>query len=436
MNTPPTHTPDTALEALLGQDATRPWWRRSSLWILVALLLVVATALFFWQGRRSTQAAPRYVTVPLARGTVAVTVSANGTLQPTRSVTVGSELSGTVTQVLVDVNDRVSKGQPLVELDTAKLRDALNSARAALASAQATVRQTEATLREAQASLARLEEVAQLSGGKVPSAAELDTGRAVRDRAEANLAVARAAVVQAQANVSTNETNLGKATIRSPIDGVILTRAVEPGAAVAASLQAVTLLTIAQDLRQMKLSVNIDEADVGQVQVGQKASFTVSAQAGRQYPATITRVAYGSTTTDNVVTYTTQLDVSNADLSLRPGMTATATIAATEHAGVLRVPITALRFSPTSANNATAKASGGLVSKLMPGPPSAGNKAKTAGQLNQPGGKRTIWVLEQGQPLALAVTTGLSDGRMTEVSSPALREGQAVIIEQTTVGTR
>jgi HlyD family secretion protein len=428
--------PDPSLDALLGPGAQRRWWQRRTVWLLAALLLAAAIGFFWWQGRRAAEAAPRWVTQPVTRGSVAITVTANGTLQPTRSVSIGSELSGTVARVLVDVNDRVKKGQALVELDPAKLQDAIVSAQATLASSQATVRQSEATLREARANLARLEEVAQLSGGKVPSKAELDTGRATQDRAEADLAAARAAVTQAQATLSTNQTNLAKATIRSPIDGVVLTRSVEPGAAVAASLQAVTLMTIAEDLTGMQLQVNVDEADVGQVQPGQRATFTVAAQAGRAYPATITRVAYGSTTTDNVVTYTTRLDVRNDDLSLRPGMTATATIAATEHTDVLRVPNPALRFQPQGARPAGSGQAAGesrsLISRLMPGPPRmprSGGRSE-AGAGSKPGDAHSVWVLEDGRPRRIPVTTGLSDGKLTEVRGDGLREGMAVITEQ------
>ena len=290
----------------------------------------------------------------MRRGNLTLTVTANGTLQPTRSIAIGSELSGTVSKVNVDVNDRIKKGQVLVELDTAKLHDQILRSRATLAAANAKVAQTVATVKEAQATLGRFEEVARLSGGKVPSKTELDTARATLERARADEAAARASVNDAQAALSTDEINLSKASIRAPSDGVILTRSVDPGNAVAASLQAVTLFTIAEDLKQLRLQVNVDEADVGSVAVGQKATFTVSAYPGRKYPAVITRVAFGSTTTDNVVTYVTYLDVDNTDLSLRPGMTATATITATSRNDVLLVPNTALRFEPASAAGAAA----------------------------------------------------------------------------------
>ena len=184
---------------------------------------------------------------------------------------------------------------------------------------------------------------------------------------------ARASVNDAQAALSTDEINLSKASIRAPSDGVILTRNVDPGNAVAASLQAVTLFTIAEDLKQLRLQVNVDEADVGSVTAGQKATFTVSAYPGRKYPAAITRVAFGSTTTDNVVTYVTYLDVDNTDLSLRPGMTATATITATQRNDVLLVPNTALRFEPASGAGPAQRpaAKGGIVASLTPRFPGA-----------------------------------------------------------------
>ena len=428
-----------ALDALLGADAAaRPWWRRARVWIGATAVLLAAAGLLAWQASHKAAQLPRYATTPLKRGDVAVSVTANGTLQPTRSVAIGSELSGTVARVLVDVNDVVRKGQLLVELDTAKLQDALAAARADLASAEARQRQAAATTTEARAALGRLEELARLSGGKLPSQAELDAAKATLARAVADQGAAQASVSQARANASTAATNLGKAAIRSPIDGVVLSRAVEPGYAVAASLQAVTLFTLAEDLTQLRLSVNVDEADVGQVKAGQNARFTVAAQPGRQYPASVTRVAYGSTITDNVVTYTTLLDVANKDLSLRPGMTATATIAAQERTKVWVVPNSALRFSPDEGGNvrAASGSDGGIIGKLLPRPP-AGMGARRPGSAGRetPGGSGRLWVLKNGRPEPLVVQKGVSDGRQTEVSGEGLAEGLPVITDQTTNGT-
>ena len=437
MNTPNTTPAQPAasapanLNALLGDDQPARWWKRPSLWMGVAAVLVVAGWFYYWQAQKQTSAAPVYVTEALRKGNLTLTVSANGTLQPTRAVNIGSELSGTVKRVMVDVNDRVKTGQVLVELDTAKLNDQVLRSRAALAASQAQLAQAQATVKEAQANLARFEEVARLSGGKVPSAAELDTARAAVERALAAEASARANVASARATLATDETNLSKASIRSPIDGVVLSRSVDPGNAVAASLQAVTLFSVAENLSQLRLDVNVDEADVGSVTTGQKASFTVSAYPSRRYPATINRVAFGSTKTDNVVTYVTTLDVDNTDLSLRPGMTAAATIVATERNGVLLVPNTALRFSPTTAGNGAAAApSSSILSKMMPRMPRSTTPRRATETNGGAPGLRQIWVLKDGQAVAQEVKTGISDGRHTEVSGEGLSEGLAIITDQ------
>jgi len=418
------------LQALLNEPAQKVWWRRPLIWGGVGLFVCAVAGTYFWQLKSKNNAAPTYVTSPASKGNLTLSVSANGTLQPTRSVSIGSELSGTVLRVLVDVNDKVKKGQVLVELDTAKLNDQVARSRASLGSATAMVAQAVATASEARGNLSRLETVARLSGGKVPSQAELETARASLERALAQEASARANVTEVRATLSTDETNLSKASIRSPIDGVVLTRTVDPGNAVAASLQAVTLFNVAENLSQLRLQVNVDEADVGSVKVGQKASFTVSAYPARKYPATITRVAYGSTITDNVVTYVTYLDVDNTDLSLRPGMTAASTITSTERQGVLLVPNTALRFKPTLAGGTGGGAgsgkSTGIVSSLLPRMPRSGAPKTATGS----GPNTQVWVLREGAAVAIDISTGISDGRMTEITAGDLQAGMDVITDQ------
>ncbi|MDR7308638.1 efflux RND transporter periplasmic adaptor subunit [Rhodoferax saidenbachensis] len=420
---------------LLDEPASRVWWRMPTVWVGAVVLVAAVAGGLIWKGRQQASQAPSYVTETVARGHLALSVMANGTLQPTRSVSIGSELSGTVLRVLVDVNDHVKKGQVLVELDTSKLGDQVKRSRATLASAQAKLAQAVVATREARTSLARLEEVARLSGGKVPSKTELDTGRATLETAQAAELSAQAAVADAKAAAATDETNLSKASIRSPIDGVVLTRTVDPGNAVAASLQAVTLFTVAEDLGKLRLQVNVDEADVGSVQLGQKASFTVSAYPTRKFPAKVTRVAFGSTITDNVVTYITYLEVDNTDQTLRPGMTASATIAATERDDALLVPNTALRFSPlaSTGGGGAAASKGGIVSSLMPRMPGGTRKAGGSGSA---GAARQVWVLRDGAAGAVAVTPGISDGRMTEITAGELQVGDKVITDQRTAGAR
>ena len=446
------------VQELLGDGLTRRWWQSPTLWIGVVALAGAAGAYLYWQQQQKANAKPVYVTEAVKRGDLSLTVLANGTLQPTRTVNVGSELSGTVRNVLVDVNDAVKKGQVLVELDTDKLQAQLNRSKASVMSAQARLQQSQATLKESRSNFARLQEVHRISGGKVPSAAEMDAGQATVERSIADEAAARASVDDARAALKTDETNLSKASIKSPIDGVILTRTVDPGNAVAASLQAVTLFTVAEDLKKLRLEVSVDEADIGQVQAGQRASFTVSAHPSRTYPAKVTRVDYGSTKTDNVVTYLARLEVHNEDLSLRPGMTASSTIRSSERKDVILVPNAALRFTPVGMQApavpgapagaagaagergpraqgqggpgaAPGASGGGIMGQLMP-QRMRSSRGVGGSQALGVGQTRYVWVLEGGAPVAVQVKTGISDGRITEVESDKLAEGAQVITDQ------
>ena len=396
-----------------------PGKRRTILIALGALVLLLAGWLTL---SSNSNDGARYVTEAISPGDLAVTVSATGKLYPTNQVDVGSELSGIVEKVFVEENDRIRHGQELARLDLSRLNDQVIKSQAAVLAAEAQVAQMRATVKETRATLSRLRRLSELSGGTQPSPSDLDAAEATLARAEANEANARATAAQTAATLRSDRTNLSKASIRSPIDGIVLTRKIEPGQTVAASLQAPVLFTLAEDLARMQLQVDVDEADVSQVKPGQSAFFTVDAWPGRKYPAKIQRVGFGAQTTEGVVTYKTLLDVANDDLSLRPGMTATAEIATANLSGVLRMPNAALRFTPAAAKSAP---SGSFISSLLPRRPMAPKSVKenTTGHSST----RTIWLLRDQQPVPVEITVGLTDGRTTQVVGGALQAGDLVI---------
>ncbi len=430
-----TATPD--IDAFL--DRKKPAaWRRIAKWAGVALgvLFVLFLLSRCFRGPPPVQ----YAQAPVERGDLTVSVSATGNLAPTKQVNVGSEQSGLIDAVFVGNNDRVAKGQPLARLDLTRLRDALVQSQASLLAAQASVQQGQATVEQTTANLAREEQVFKLSGGKVPSQTELSSARADRARAVANVAAARAQVAQARAAVSTNQTNLSKGTIYAPVTGVVLSRQVEPGQTVAASFNVATLFTIAEDLSAMKLEVKVDEADVGELHTGAPATFTVDAYPGRVFPATVTRVDLGAnatptvnsagttaTSTSTVVAYTAVLSVANADLLLKPGMTATAAIVTSQRRGVLMAPNAALRFEPTLKSD-----KGGVV---LGGPPGMAPKPKRAAIGR--GARQQVFVVgADGKPKAVPVIIGDTDGSRTEVSGAGVHAGLKVVTGQLAKGTR
>lgn len=431
-------TANPKIDEFLGGKTT-PAWQRHAKWITLALV-VVAVLFGAWKMFGGSEEAG-YATRAVEKGSLTVTVSATGKLTPTNQVQVGSELSGLITRVLVDVNDRVTAGQPLALIDPERLDDSITQARAAVAAAQATVAQNQATLVEAQSQLARFEEVSRLSGGRVPAKTELDNARAAVARAIATVRASQAQVTSQQAALRSATTQRNKAIIRSPVNGVVLARQVEPGQTVAASFSTPTLFVIAEDLSAMELEVAIDEADVGQVKQGQKASFTVDAFPGETFPAVIQRVDVGSnlsaqtstttttSTTAQVVSYGATLAVANPEQKLRPGMTATAEIVTLQKNDVLLVPNAALRFTPSAGSGQSS--SSGVAGALVPRGGRRGSggaeKSATIGR----GAKQTVYVKdEDGQPRAIEVTTGDTNGQVTEVLSGDLKPSMEVITGQ------
>lgn len=399
--------------------------RRLMKYLIIALaVILIAAAAIIWKTTGKTTAT-QYKTEQVRRGALTVIVTATGTLQPTNTVSVGSELSGIIKSVEVSYNNRVKVGQILARLDTSKLEAQLTQSKAALESAKAKVLQAQATIEETKAKLSQFQKVSELSNGKIPSQAEMDAAEAAFERAKADAASAAAAVSQAEAILQANETDLSKSIIRSPINGIVLTRSIEPGQTVAASLQAPVLFTLAEDLTQMELHVNVDEADVGKVRKGQKAAFSVSAYPNRTFEAMISEVHYGSSTTSGVVTYETVLKVNNSDLSLRPGMTATADITVKKVENAILAPSSALRFTPPVQEGK--KPSAGLVGSLLPRPPSPSTKPRNDIDANKK--QQRVWTLKDGQLTAIPVTIGSTDGIMTEVIAGDIEIGMLLVVD-------
>lgn len=395
-------------------------WR----WWSAALLLVAVVFYFVLPSYNGTEKAVSYKTTAVGRGDLTLTVTATGTLQPLNQVVVGSELSGTIASVEVDYNDEVKVDQVLARLDTTSLNNRIAEGRASLQQAKAMVEETRATELEKRAALNRCKELAKK---QLCSPNDLDAAEAAYARARAAVSSARAQVAMAQAILDGHETNLKKATIRSPINGIVLNRKVEPGQTVAASLQTPELFTVAEDLTRMELIVAVDEADIGQVRNEQEAVFSVDAYPELSFNARISQIRHAPQTVDGVVSYETVLAVDNPDQLLLPGMTATADITTRHIVDALLIPNAALRYSPP-ATEAQTQSGGSLFSRLFRRPSrSSGSPALGKGR------ERTVWLLSQGEPEAVSLTIGASDGRMTEVLDGTLKPGMALITDTVAV---
>ncbi len=428
----PRITPKPEVMIALGMDQPHVLRRHLKRYLVFALVLIAVAVAALMLGAADKTTVTHYKTEQVRLGDLTVIVTATGTLQPTNTVSIGSELSGIIKSVDVNYNDSVKVGQVLARLDTSKLQAQLTQSKAALESAKAKVLQAQATVVETKAKLSQFQKVRELSNGKVPSQSEMDAAEAALERAKADAAGAAASVSQAQATLEANETDLSKSVIRSPITGVVLTRSIEPGQTVAASFQAPVLFALAEDLRQMELHVNVDEADVGKVREGQKATFSVSAYPNRTFEARITQARYASTTTSGVVTYETVLKVSNADLALRPGMTATADVTVKKVENAVLVPSAALRFSPPANEDGVRPGGGSLISRLLPRPPR--HKAQQVNQTTDKRSEQRVWILKDNQLSPVAVTAGSTNGGFTEVVAGDLKPGMEVVVDTVAEG--
>lgn len=421
---------------------------RKWLFRAIALLVVVAGAagFFLWRAKAKKNGGETYVTEEVVKGDLRQTVTATGTLSPLDAVEVGAEVTGRVTKVTVDINDKVTVGQVLVELDPELLEARVEESQAQLRGAQASYKTSKATVQEAEAKAARTRE---LHKRGLASSQELETAEAALDRAKSSVTSSSAQITMARAGLKSAQTNKGKAIIRSPIDGIVLARTVEVGQTVTSGLQTPVLFTLAKDLTQMELTIDVDEADVGQVKEGQKATFVVDAYPRRQFTSTVKRLHNLPKSGTSVITYEAELIVDNSERLLRPGMTATATVIVNEKADVVSVPNAALRFQPTSGDASGASSSrpgGGLPIPGLGGGfrgmrggsrggGAPGGNGRGAG--TQPGASRErkqrgrVYVLEAGVPKMLRVELGISDGKSTEVLSDTVTPGMKVIVDAT-----
>lgn len=405
------------LAKLLTQSKPRKWGR----WLLGGLVVAGLAAGGYWllSGNNSAKNEVSYMTEALARGDLTVSVTATGTVQPTTLVDVSSELAGTLKDVLVDYNDAVTVGQVLAQIDTAKLAATVANAEAQAASARARLVQAEATLVEVSETLATQKE---LSTRGVATRKDMISVEANDARARAAVDMARADLTLAKANLDLARADLEKASIRSPINGVVLNRRAESGQIVGPQLNDPVVFTLAEDLKTMELLADVDEADIGQVAIGQGAVFTVDAFDNRKFAATITKVRFASEVTDDVVTYKAVLAVDNPDLHLRPGMTATATITVAEETGALLVPNAALRWAPPRAA-AGGQGAAGLAGLILPSAAARNPQQAVASG-------KSLWVLRDGAPVEVQVGIGATDGRYTIIVSDQLAEGDLVITDQ------
>ena len=334
---------------------------------VLAAVVLLAAAGWWWTHRSAASSEDAWRTATVERGDIRVAISATGTLSAISTVDVGSQMSGLVTDVLVECNDRVAWGQVVARIDPSTYQAQITQGNSQISSARASLAIAQATLRNAEADFARK---AELARQQLIARGDLDLARAARDQARAQVDAAQAQIAQQQAGTQTSRLNLQRTVIRSPVDGVVLTRSIEPGQTVAASLQAPVLFQIAEDLSQMEIVLAIDEADIGQVKAGQEVGFTVDAFPDRNFRGRVQQVRLSATNTNNVITYPVVVTVDNRDQVLLPGMTVNAEIEVSRRDGVLKVANAALRYKPADddagATQAQSQARGGGMATELP----------------------------------------------------------------------
>lgn len=375
--------------------------------VLLALAFTVLAGGVVYFLRRDTPPSG-FKTAPVERGSIVSAVSATGTLSAVVTVEVGTQVSGTIKTLLVDYNSPVKKGQTIALIDPALFQAQVEQSRGNFLNAQANLEKAKVTLADARRTLERHR---RLLRERIISQSEFDTAEAACDSALASLRAAEGSVVQTRGAYSQARTNLRNATIRSPVDGTVISRSVDVGQTVAASFQTPTLFTIAQDLTRMQIETSVDEADIGRVAMDQPVTFTVDAYPETEFKGRVGQIRNAAVVNQNVVTYTVVVNVDNPDLKLKPGMTANVSILTSRKDGVLKIPNAALRFRPRN--------------------PDEEEKEKKPERRRGGKGGQQVYVLDaEGKPAPVPVKTGLQDDAATELVSGNLREGDLVIVDQ------
>lgn len=373
------------------------------IWLLIFALLL-AGSLFWYLNNKAKDRELNYQTTTLEKRTITTTVLATGNMEPTNTVDVGIEVSGTISEVLVDYNERVKKGQLMARLDSVKLASKVTSYQAALAKLEANIAEATASLNQAKKEWQRVEKMVEATNGNYPSKQEVDSAFTSYELAKASLQATKAGRDQASAELKAAQDDLKKAAIVSPIDGVVLDRKIEPGQSVAATMTIPVLFTMAEDLTKMKVVVSVDEADIAGVKEEQRVKFSVDAYPQKLFEGRLTQLRLNSQIVNGVVTYDAVVDVDNEELLLRPGMTVTAQIITDLLEDVLALPNAALRFTP---------------------PIKKGESSKDA-KVDR--SKHNIWILKESKPFRVEVEVGKSDGSFTAISKAEIGEDDLVLI--------
>lgn len=386
------------------------FWRRHWAKIVTVFLIVVWS--FFYSTMSQGKEQTKYNTTKMAKRDLVIKVSATGNLEPTNSVDVGIEVSGTIAKVLVDYNDRVSTGQILAKLDTTKLLSQVNNSKASLEVAKANLFEANISIEDTKQELDRLQKLFDSTHGNYPTQQSIDKATIAYKKAQALYGAYRAKVSQAKALLKANEDDLKKAVVVSPIEGIVLNRKIEVGQSVVANMQIPILFTLAQDLKKMQAVISVDEADIGKIKEKMSVEFSVDAYPKKLFNGTIRQVRLNAVKLDGVVTYEVVVDVDNSNLLLRPGMTVSADIITQKLTDKYTIPNSALRFSPNIKNSRARK-------HLFAARPKREQTKKAKA--------KSIWTVQNGDPTKVEVEVGMSDGIYSVLKSDAIDPDTPII---------